>query len=159
MISVPFLGLIGAIFESGLIYFRSAQLQTATETSSRVILTNNAKTGLTYDQFVTTHLCPKLSSMFDCKKLIVDVSSPENWDTASTGRVLTAAPRSAAINIPAPGRIAIVRIMYPQKVIMGFMAGSPMSATGIQQVRAGQEIYEGAWTYMLMGIAAFRVEP
>lgn len=169
MISVPFLGLIGGIFETGLVYFRSAQLQTATETASRAILTNNLSTGLTYQQFIDQFLCTwksgnavkpgTLSTMFDCDKLIVDIRPLANWDASSTGRIFNAAPRAQAINIPAPGQIAIVRIMYPQRVVMGLMAGSPLSTTGIQQIRSGQEVYEGAWTHMLMGVAAFRVEP
>ena len=45
MIAVPFLGLLGAIFEAGMVYFNSAQLQTVTELASRSIQTNTATAG------------------------------------------------------------------------------------------------------------------
>ncbi len=161
MISVPFIGLIGAILESGSLYFRSAQLQAATETASRSILTHNAATGLTYQQFVDQYLCngSNLSVMFDCSKLAVDISSPASWSMASTGNTFTPAPRSSVIAMPAAGQIAVVRVVYPASVIMGFLGGSALTGGSFGQIRNGQTLQNGAWTYMIMGIAAFRVEP
>jgi Flp pilus assembly protein TadG len=171
MISVPFLGLIGAIFETGTIYFRTSQLQMATETASRAILTHSTATGLTYKQFVDNNICTwqalgtvkpgTLSTMFDCSKIMVDVRSPTSWGAADTGNNFynTPNPLSQVIAMPAPGQIAIVRIAYPMAVISGFLGGSVFSGSSYGQIRSGQVQYNGAWTTMLMGIAAFRVEP
>ncbi len=161
MISVPFIGLIGAIFETGTVYFRIAQLQIATETASRVVLTHSTAANLTYQQFVDQYLCTwqasgtvkpgTLSTMFDCSQLMVDISIPTTWANASTSNTFTATPRSSTITMPAAGQIAIVRVVYPTSMIMGFLGGSALSGGGFSQIGKG--------SYMLMGIAAFRVEP
>lgn len=171
MIAVPFLGLIGAIFETGSIYFRTAQLQMATETASRSILTRSTAANLTYKQFVDQNICTwktqgvvkpgTLSKMFDCDKIMVNVASPTNWSSASTGNNFytgyNAGP--SVITMPAAGQIAIVRVLYPMTVISGFLGGGAMKGQSFGQIRNGQITYDSKWTYMLMGIAAFRVEP
>ncbi len=170
MISVPFIGLIGAIFETGTVYFRSAQLQMATEMASRAVLTHSTAADLTYQQFVDQYLCTwqasgvvksgTLSTMFDCSQLMVDISSPSSWTSASTGDAFTAAPRSTTITMPAAGKIAIVRVAYPTSVVMGVLGGSTLAGgSGFSQVRSGQTQNSGTWSYIIMGIAAFRVEP
>lgn len=171
MISVPFLGLIGAIFETGAVYFRTAQLQMATETASRAVLTHSTAAGLTYQQFVNNNVCTwqssgtvkpgTLSSMFDCSKILVAVDSPLTWSSASTGNGFYSNPptQTSAITMPAPGQIAIVRIIYPMNVISGLLGGSVFKGNTYAQTRTGQTQYNSAWTYMLLGIAAFRVEP
>lgn len=171
MISVPFLGLIGAIFETGSVYFRTAQLQMATETASRAVLTHSTASGLTYKQFVDQNICTwknsgvvkpgTLSTMFDCDKILVDVRSPASWGTADTGNSFYNTPNAGAsvINMPAPGQIAIVRIVYPMTVLSGMLGGGVFKGNTYGQIRNGQTLYNSAWTYMIMGIAAFRVEP
>lgn len=169
MIAVPFLGLIGAIFETGSVYFRTAQLQMATESASRVILTRSTAVGLTYKQFIEQNVCTwkasgvvkpgTLSKMFDCDKLLVDVSSPVGWSTANTNNTFTPAPITNAITMPGAGQVAVVRIVYPMNVISGFLGGGAFTGQTMGQIRNGQTVYSGKWSYMLMGISAFRVEP
>lgn len=171
MISVPFLGLIGAILETGSVYFRNAQLQMATETASRAVLTHTTTAGLTYQQFINNYVCTwqtsgvvkpgTLSTMFDCSKLLVDIRSPIGWSTSNTGNDIygTPNPGNTVINMPEPGQIAIVRIVYPMPVLAGFLGGGVFTGQTISQIRAGQVTYNNAWTHMLLGIAAFRVEP
>lgn len=171
MISVPFLGLIGAILETGSIYFRTAQLQMATETAGRAVLTHSTTAGLTYQQFVNTYVCTwqstgivkpgTLSTMFDCSKILVDIRSPIGWGTDNMGNDLymTPNPGNMVINMPAPGQIAIVRIVYPMPVLAGFLGGGVITGQTMGQIRVGQVNYNGGWTHMLLGIAAFRVEP
>jgi len=171
MIAVPFLGLIGAIFETGAIYFRTAQLQMATETASRAVLTHSTAANLTYKQFVDNNICTwktqgvvkpgTLSTMFDCDKIMVDVRSPASWGAADTGNNFYNSPNPGAsvIAMPAAGQIAIVRIAYPMTVISGILGGGVFKGQTYGQIRTGQVQYNSAWTNMLMGIAAFRVEP
>jgi Flp pilus assembly protein TadG len=171
MISVPFFGLIGAIFETGAAYFRTAQLQLATETASRAVLTHSTAAGITYQQFINNNVCTwqttgtvkpgTLSRMFDCSKVLVDIRSPANWGAADTGNSFYTSPNtgSTVINMPAAGQIAIVRIVYPMTVLTGMFGGSNITGNTYGQIRTGQTQYNGNWSYMLMGIAAFRVEP
>jgi Flp pilus assembly protein TadG len=171
MISVPFFGLIGAIFETGSAYFRSAQLQLTTETASRAVLTHSTTTGMTYQQFINNNVCTwqttgtvkpgTLSRMFDCTKVLVDIRSPANWGAADTGNSFYTTPNAGTtvISMPAAGQIAVVRIVYPMTVLSGMFAGSTITGSNYGQIRTGQTQYNGNWSYMLMGIAAFRVEP
>jgi hypothetical protein len=157
MISVPFIGLLGAIFETGTVYFRSAQLQMATEKASRSVLTHSTATGLTYQQFIDQNLCAagKLSTMFDCSKLLVEISNPAVWSGVGT---FAAGDPASIINMPQPGQIAIVRVIYPLNVVMGFLAGSTVGG-GFSKIKVGQTTSNGAQAHMIMGVAAFRVEP
>jgi Flp pilus assembly protein TadG len=171
MISVPFIGLIGAIFETGTVYFRNAQLQMATETASRAVLTHSTASGLTYSQFVNQSVCTwktsgtvkpgTLSTMFDCSKILVDVRKATSWGAADTGNNFYNTPNdpNSAIVMPQPGEIAIVRIAYPMTVLSGLLGGGVMKGQSFGKVTAGNVQYNGALTTMLMGIAAFRVEP
>jgi Flp pilus assembly protein TadG len=171
MISVPFFGLIGAIFETGSAYFRTAQLQIATESASRAVLTHSTAANMTYQQFIDNNVCTwqasgvvkpgTLSTMFDCSQVLVDIRSPASWGAADTtnGFYNTPAARSSVINMPAAGQIAIVRIVYPTSVLMGLLGGGVFTGNTYSQIRTGQTQYNSTWSYMLMGIAAFRVEP
>jgi Flp pilus assembly protein TadG len=171
MISVPFLGLIGAIFEAGMVFFNSAQLQTVTELASRSILTHTAAAGITYQQFIDNSVCSwkatgvvnkgTLSKAFDCSQVIVDISSPIGWSTATVDKTiyLTPKPRSSAINLPAPGQIAVVRIAYPMTPAAAILTGGAFSGMTITRNTKGQIMYNGQLTDMLLGVFAFRVEP
>jgi hypothetical protein len=171
MISVPFLGLIGAIFEAGMVFFNSAQLQTVTELASRQILTHSATQGIIYQQFIENSVCSwqtsgvvnkgTLSKAFDCSKIIVDISSPIGWSTADVGKgiYITPQPRSSAINLPPQGQIAVVRIAYPMTPAAAILTGGAFSGMTISRNTKGQIMYDGQLTDMLFGVFAFRVEP
>jgi Flp pilus assembly protein TadG len=171
MISVPFLGLIGAIFEAGMVFFNSAQLQTVTELASRSILTHSASAGMTYGQFIDNNVCTwqaqgvvvkgTLSKAFDCSKVIVDISSPTGWSVANVGNgiYVNPAPRSSVISLPAPGQIAVVRIAYPMTPAAAILTGGAFSGMTITRNTKGQTMYNGQLTDMLLGVVAFRVEP
>jgi Flp pilus assembly protein TadG len=171
MISVPFLGLIGAVFETGSVYFKTAELQMATESAGRAVLTHSTASGLTYQQFINNYVCTHqtsgvvkpgtLSTMFDCSKIMVDIRSPLTWTNANTANDFYNTPNALGSTIVMPdlGRVAIVRIAYPMPVISGILAGGVFKDQSYGQLRTGQVQYGGAWTQMLFGVIAFRVEP
>ncbi len=165
MISVPFIGLIGAVFETGSAYFRASQLQAATETASRGILTHSLTDGLTYQQFIDQYVCTwqtgqgvvqpgTLGRMFDCSQLKVEIDTPTSWSTANSYASNSFNPpaRTQAITFPARGSVAIIRVVYPMSSYSFMLGGSAVGAAGIKAVH-------GDTPYMLMGIAAFKVEP
>jgi Flp pilus assembly protein TadG len=158
MVVVPFLGLLAAIFQTGLFYFQSAQLQTATEIASRAVLTRSAS-NMTYQTFVNTYVCPNLSSMFNCANLTIDIRSPASWSTADTANNIYTSPNplTNSISMPAAGQIAVVRIAYPVPAYLAIIAGNFAGAVG--KSTNGQTTVNGKQVYMIMGIAAFMVEP
>jgi Flp pilus assembly protein TadG len=170
MISVPFIGLIGAIFETGMAYFRTAQLQMATETASRAVLTHSTAAGLTYQQFINQNVCTwqstgtvkpgTLGTMFDCSKLLVDITSPSSWNTTTDLSSFTAGAAGSVIAMPTSGNIGLVRIVYPMTMVMGILSGATVGGVGITKITAGPNNNNfSSQTYALVGIAAFRVEP
>ena len=118
MIGAPFLGLLCAIFQTGLIYFEATQLQEATQVGSRAILTRSAAAGLTYGTSLQNYVCPQMSGMFTCANLRMDLQSPANWTSVAALDVgdfhnNASNTQATAITLPAAGRIAVVRILYP----------------------------------------------
>jgi Flp pilus assembly protein TadG len=66
MIAVPFFMMLFAIIETGLAFFAQQALETATQDTSRLLLTGQAQTaGYSQSQFKTA-LCNNLASFFDC---------------------------------------------------------------------------------------------
>jgi len=160
MVVVPFLGLLAAIFQTGLFYFQAAQLQTATELASRAVLTHSTASSMTYQTFISTYVCPNLSSMFTCSKLSVDISSPTNWSGADTNNDFYGSAANALTNtitMPATGQIAIVRVAYPIPSYLAIIAGN--FAGVVTASTNGQTTVNGSKAYMIFGIAAFMVEP
>jgi Flp pilus assembly protein TadG len=165
MISVPFLGLIGAVFETGSVYFKNSQLQLTTETASRAVLTHNADPNMTPQQFIDDSVCTwkssgtvksgTLSTMFNCDLIKVDIRPCVDWSSCSTANDFS----TSTIALPAAGQIAIVRISYPMSALNAILTGGVFSGQTISQSRAGQVQVNGAWTYKLLGVFAFRVEP
>jgi len=164
MIAVPFIGLIGAVFETGAVYFKTAQLQQVTETVSRNVLTYSLTTPYTNNQFRDTFVCPKLVTLFTCGNIMVDISSPATWSSANTANdfystYVSLNKGAATIAMPAKGQIAIVRIAYPLPQMMAILTGGIFAGQSVSQTHSGQVQYNGGWNHMLLGVFAFRVEP
>jgi Flp pilus assembly protein TadG len=169
MIAMPFLGLIGAVLETGLVYFQTAQLQMTTEYASRSVLVGTMPAGLTYQQFVNQYICTwqttgtvspyTLSKMFDCSKVRVDISVPTSWNNSNTANNFYAAANpSATILLPPSGQIGVVRIAYPVPAFIAVLTGGVFTGQTINHTTTGQTTVNGAATYIIMGIYAFKAE-
>jgi Flp pilus assembly protein TadG len=177
MIAVPFMGLIGAVLETGNVYFRTSQLQLTTETAGRNVLTHstsNVAANMTYQQFIDNYVCTHgsgsnivkpgtLGMMFDCSKVVVDIQPVNTWGATYSNNFYSSPNLpSSTINMPAAGSVAIVRIVYPVSAVAAILTGGAFKGQTIGVSRAGQTQYSGnnnAWSYMIMGIYAFKVEP
>lgn len=168
MVIIPFLGLLGAVFETGFVQFKQAQIQVATEVASRAVLTNSITASMTYKDFIENYVCTwqktgtskpnTLSRMFDCSKVMIDIATPGQWGSANTANdFYTSYSSGKTFAPPSGGTIAIIRVAYPMGVIMNIITGSALST--MSALHAGQVQYNGGWTHMLMGVSAFRVEP
>ena len=80
MIAVPFFMMLFAIVETGLAFFAQQALETATQDTSRLLLTGQAQTaGYSQSQFKTA-LCGNLPSMFDCTNgIYINVTNYANF--------------------------------------------------------------------------------
>ena len=129
--------------QTGLIYFEAAQLQEATQIGSRAIMTQSAAAGLTYGTFLQNYVCPRMSGMFTCANLRMDLQSPANWTSANSldvGNFYNNAnnTQATAIVLPAAGGIAVVRILYPISQMAAIVGGTALQTGSIAAVTAGE---------------------
>jgi Flp pilus assembly protein TadG len=163
-------GLIGAVLETGMVYFQSAQLQMTTEYASRNLLVGTLPAGTTYQQFINQYVCTwqtsgtvspyTLSKMFDCSKLVANITVPNSWAAANTANnfYTTAPPSGTAITQPASGQIGVVQIGYPVPAFIAILTGGVFTGQSPGKITAGQSTVGGNSVYLIMGIYAFMAE-
>ncbi|MGJ0509619.1 MAG: TadE/TadG family type IV pilus assembly protein [Methylocystis sp.] len=162
---IPFMLLVGGIIEDGLAYFRAAQLQNVAENASRKLRVSAVASGTTPKQFQDAYVCTSgsgsrspgtLSSMFDCSKVVVVISSAATWAASSASVSVSAATlqtlasagtSTAATALPAPDQIGTVIIIYK----------APPIFLNLKTVLG--KFSKDSTTYYPYGKAAFRVEP
>jgi len=175
MISVPLLGLIGALFETGFYYFKLSQLQLTTESASRTVLTRSAISGQTYQDFIEQNVCSwkktgavspgTLSTMFDCDQVTLQIQDVVGgWNTFNANDFWTTPPaRTATIDMPPAGHVAVVRIAYPASPMATIITGGVFSGQAVSRNRSGLTTGSSNTSlngkYLMMGVFAFRVEP
>ena len=71
ILSFPFLALLLAVIEVGLVFFATQVMETGVEGAARLIRTGQSQ-GFSEAQF-KTEICNRISTMFDCDKLKLDV--------------------------------------------------------------------------------------
>jgi hypothetical protein len=175
LVLLPFLILLGATVDVAMLYFRATELQMVTERFGREYLVNRidrfigAKRGdnlsqLDHKELLEKYVCTwkknrgvvdpgTLSKMFDCDQLILSVASPGSWRRSSMKDDFPIAPQSGRPLIPAENSIAVIRIVYPIDFYFNFLWGITSSmVTNTIALEKGK-------TRVVMGIAAFRVEP
>jgi len=151
MVAAPFLGLLFAISELGLVFFAGQTLETATADSARLILTGQA-VGFDATTF-KTQVCSRLHGMFGdtnscAANLMIQVQNlqknfadlpPKPAPDPITGKY-----PPDAYDGGGPGCVIVVRVMYVWRVYatLGF---------NLADVAPGKRL--------LMATAAFRNEP
>jgi Flp pilus assembly protein TadG len=178
MISVPFLALLFAIFETAFVFFCQQGVETAVAEAARAIMTGQAQANsavTTAAQFRDAYICNPTSpqkkvfpAFLTCSNLIVDVRvATSGFSSANMAKDFASNPTTSYCT-GGSGSIVIVRAIYPLPVYLDIlsMATSSLksSASGSATVTAGQTNYTSAdgvtgMKHMLMGTAAFRNEP
>lgn len=83
LLALPFFAIIAAIMETAFFFLASEILDSAVDSSVRLLRTGQAQSqGLTADQFEYT-ICDRLYNLFDCDKLQIDVRTVTNFASAS----------------------------------------------------------------------------
>ena len=149
LIAVPFLMLIFAIMETGLVFFAGQTLETAVADSARTILTGQAQTASFNQTAFKNSVCANLSTLFDCQGgIYVDVKKFTTF-----GGVTMPSPLDANGNFVnnlgydagGPGDIVLVRVFYQWPLYMSFLGFNMQNMSGGKR--------------LLYATAAFRNEP
>lgn len=127
LVAAPFIALIVAIFQVGLIIYATQSLQTATAAASRLILTGQVQIqNMTASQFGKV-VCND-AQLFTCSGLMVDVRTYSSFSGADTS--MPALSYDSKGNVTnqwqyspgGPGDIVVMRVMYQWPVFMGPLA-------------------------------------
>jgi len=122
LIAPMFFGLLFAIIESGLMFFASQVLETATQDSARLIMTGQAQNAAYTQAQFKAAVCTRITVMFDCTGGIsIDVQSYPAF-----GSVNVASPIDASKNFTnpnnyspgGPGDIVVVRLFYQWPILV-----------------------------------------
>lgn len=153
MLIIPALMFFAAVVEIGYLYYASQKVQLAADSVGRPIRTSSLAPVRNIGDLISQKLCSNqggmLKGIFDCSKIRVDVRSPEDWQSADMSNDYdNMQTPTDSLSLPAPGKIAIVRVGYPLPDFLGFnlFPGSARDGNG-RPVR------------MISGVSAFRVEP
>ncbi len=150
---IPALMFFAAVVEIGFLYYATQRLQLAADSIGRPIRTSSLASVSSMADLIREKLCSNngglLKGTFDCDKIRVDIRSPEDWSKADMSNDYDNMQLpSGSVALPAPGKVAIVRVGYPLPNFLGFnfFPGSAKDGSG-KSVR------------MISGVSAFRVEP
>jgi Flp pilus assembly protein TadG len=146
LVAAPFLGLLFAILETGMVLLAGQTLQTAAVQSARQILTGQAQTnGLSAGQFQNV-VCGNISSLFNCASVYVNVQTYASFGSVSMLNPVTSGNFNAGsmnYNPGGPGDIVVVQLFYQWPIIV--------PVPSLANLNGGNRL--------LVATAAFRNEP
>ena len=137
---------IFATVQCAIIYFCNASLETVTEETARLVLTNQS-TSLTAAQFKTA-VCNNLPTFFTCSGVMVGLQPATSITSISTAAPTFKSDGTLANSLPyqqpTPGQIGVLQVVYQWPVI-----GLPLGWNFANL---------GNGTYLMMSTQVFRVE-
>lgn len=150
LVATPFLALLIAALQLGLVYLSQSELEIATEKTARSVLTGATQTaGLTQKQFLAA-ICSDLPALMSCSNVLVDAQAYSSFSDSNTSAPkLTYDSRGNltnkwSYNIGGPNDIVVLRVLYLLPVI------------GTLDFNITDELGN---THLLMATAVFKNEP
>lgn len=140
-----------AIFETTTFLFAQQTLQNAAVSAGRLLMTGQVQNNNTTQSQFATQVCPMVSAVFTCSKLMINVQNYSGFSGASTSEpTLTYNPDGTVSNTwsftpGTPGQVMVVQLIYQWPIVAGPF-GYVLSNLG-------------NGTTEMMGVSAFRVEP
>jgi Flp pilus assembly protein TadG len=148
MVAVPFLALIFAILETSLFLFANQILEGAVSDAGRLIMTGQAQTaGFSQTAFLNA-VCARLSGMFNCNAITMNVQTFSNFTSISTPPPITNGKldnTKVGYNPGTAGSIVAVALYYQWPIyvslldqLANFGGGRLMVATSVFRVEPYQ---------------------
>lgn len=168
IISVPFLGLLFAIFQTSLAFFMQQGLEAAVSSAARQVLIGQVQSNAnisTWQSFRDQLICPQspavslLPSFMNCSTLVVDIRKAASFTGMNASNVsdnFLFNGQTPQFNPGCQGDIVVVRAAYPMPVYLPLITGSGSS---VSQNTSGLTMYNGSLVQMLTAAAVFRSEP
>jgi Flp pilus assembly protein TadG len=127
LVAAPFLALLVAIFQTGIVFLAARVLDEVVAQSSRYIMTGQAQTGsppMTQSGFAT-YVCSNTFALFTCGNLMINVQNYASFSAANVSTPnLTFNANGTVSNTwnwsPGnPGDIIVVQVMYQWPIVLG----------------------------------------
>ena len=151
LVAAPFVGLMIAILQVGLIYFAQESLETAVEQTSRLVLTGQVQSaGMTQTQFASA-LCGNSPGLFNCSSFMIDLQPATSFANANVTQPTLTFDGSGNVsnvwqyNAGNPGDIMVMRVMYQWPVLLGPLGFNLSNEPGSK--------------FLMMATSVFRNEP
>ena len=150
LVAPIFIATLVAVLQTSVFVFAQQALQNAATEAGRLFMTGQAQnSGMTQQQLINA-VCPTISALFDCNKVIVIVQNYADFAAANTsepqlynsqGQLNT----NWAYDPGTPGEVMVVQLVYQWPVV-----SAPLGFTLANLPNGAAE---------MMGVSAFRVEP
>jgi len=125
LVAAPFLALLIALFQTGIVFLAGRELDEAVAQSGRSIMTGKAQNNsMTQSQFASL-ICQNIYALFNCSNLMVNVQTYSTFSAAVTSSpTLTfnaqgGVTNSWTYNPGGPGDIVVVQAMYQWPIVLG----------------------------------------
>jgi Flp pilus assembly protein TadG len=149
IIALPFLALIFAIMQTGLVFLASQVLETAVADSARLILTGQAQSAKFDQAAFKNAVCARILALFDCtNSLYVDVRTYKAFSNITMTNQLDSngnLVNDFIYDPGGPGEIIVVRLFYQWPIYVQLGGFNLANMSGNQR--------------LLTAAAAFRNEP
>lgn len=123
LVAAPFIALLLATLETGLVFFAQQTLETVSEQTSRQILTGAVQKANMSQQDFAKMACNNLPVFMKCANLMIDVQSVNNWSavdtTIPTIRNADGSLKNWQFHPAGAGNITVMRTMYLFPVVGG----------------------------------------
>ncbi|WP_333825810.1 TadE/TadG family type IV pilus assembly protein [Pinisolibacter sp.] len=149
ILALPFLALVGAIFESALCFLAGQILDTAVADAGRLIRTGQAQASGYDEAAFKTQVCNRLYVLFNCANLTIDAKIYTNFTSANTSMPIDADKNfdtsGFTFQMGGSSQIVVVRAFYPYPLYFN---------------KLGLDLANLAnGTRLLSGVSTFRNEP
>jgi Flp pilus assembly protein TadG len=84
LVAAPFLALLVAIFQTGIVFLAARVLDEVVAQSGRYIMTGQAQTGNMTQAGFATYVCGQTIALFTCGKFMINVQNYTDFASAST---------------------------------------------------------------------------
>lgn len=166
LLAIPFLGLLCAIIETGLVLLVGSTINNVTEKVARTIQTGQAQQAgvTTADALRSQFVCPAtgsgfLPSFIPCSALIIDVRTVTNYADADVTSPFYNDPANLKFCLGGAGALVVVRVAFAMPVFLPMLASATNNTFGPTTSGLVNNIQgHPGWMHLLLGSTLFQNE-
>jgi Flp pilus assembly protein TadG len=146
-VAIPFIAMILASLYTSLIFFSSQALETAVQTSARLMMTGTAQKAATTQAAYKTQVCANLPTYMKCSRIYIDVRTAGSFSTMNMAAPTPTIDADGNVtnsggytSIP-KGQIGMVRLAYVWQAGSGPLGLDLSNTTGNNRVLIATSVF------------------